>query len=246
MAQFRLRIAGHTAAVTSLFESTPHYFRPYLAEDEPEFSITVTWEDVEFERRFCTAEAIAEGFRFRDFPDTYLERAAVQRKFADHLFPLGIILFHGSAIAVEGEGYLFTARSGTGKSTHTRLWRECFGSRAVMVNDDKPFLEFSAGGVLVHGSPWSGKHGLDANICVPLKGICILERGSENRIRPMDAQEALPMLQKQSSPPSDPAQLYELQQRVQALARTVPLWHMTCTRDPQAARVAAGAMGCKI
>jgi serine kinase of HPr protein (carbohydrate metabolism regulator) len=54
-------------------------------------------------------------------------------------------LFHGSAIAVDGVGYLFTAKSGTGKSTHARLWRELLGARAVMVNDDKPLLRVTEG-----------------------------------------------------------------------------------------------------
>lgn len=246
MAQFRMRIAGHTALVASLFESTPHYFRPYLTQDTPEFSITVTWADVEYERNFCAEEARLEGFRFRNFPDPYLERAAIQRKFADYLFPYDCFLFHGSAVSVDAEGYLFTARSGTGKSTHTRLWREQFGSRAVMINDDRPFLQLTAAGVLVHGSPWSGKHGLDSNICVPLKGICLLERGTENRIRPMQFQEALPMLHKQSNPPSDPALQQKLNAMVEILGRSVPLWHMTCTKEPGAALVSYRAMSHRV
>lgn len=244
MAEFNMKIAGHTAAVRSLFESTPHYFRPYLTQDTPEFSIAVTWADVEYERNFCAEEARLEGFRFRDFPDTYLERAAVQRKFTEYLFDYDILLFHGSAVAVDGEGYLFTAKSGTGKSTHTRLWRELFGSRAVMVNDDKPFVHITRDGVRIFGSPWSGKHGLNANIDVPLKGICILERGKENRIRKLVQENAMDMLFKQAIPPMDPDKLSHYRELVNALAGATQLWHMTCNKEPEAAQAAYDAMSC--
>ena len=242
MAEFTMTIAGHTARVTSLFESTPQYFKPYLTEDTPQFFFTVTQADVDFERRFLYEEALEEGFRVRNFPDPFLERAAIQRKFAEALFDLDILLLHGSTICVDGHAYLFTARSGTGKSTHTRLWRETFGSRAVMVNDDKPFLKFTPEGVFACGSPWSGKHGLDSNITVPLQGICLLQRGAENRIRPASAEEVLPMLYKQANQPLDKDKLPRLASLVEQLCQTVPLWQMECTKDPAAAQVAFDAM----
>ena len=242
MAEFTMTIAGYAARVISLFESTPQYFRPYLTEDTPRFFFTVTQEDIAFEGRFLYEEALAEGFRVRNFPDPFLERAAIQRKFAEALFDLDILLLHGSTVCVDGRAYLFTARSGTGKSTHTRLWRETFGSRALMVNDDKPFLKFTPEGVFACGSPWSGKHGLDSNITVPLQGICLLQRGTENRIRPAQAEEVLPMLYKQAHQPLDEQKLPQLANLVERLSRTVSLWQMDCTKDPAAAQVAFDAM----
>lgn len=237
-----MRVAGHAALVHSLFESTPAYFRSYLTQESPEFSIMVTREDLLFEQQDALDEALAEGFRPRNFPDPYLERAAVQRQFAQYLFDRDTLLLHGSTIAVDGSGYLFTARSGTGKSTHTRLWRELLGSRAVMVNDDKPFLRISGSAVWAYGSPWSGKHGLDTNICVPLRGICLLERGQENRIRPAQAAELLPILQKQAYCPADPSRLPKFRQLVDMLAQSVPLWYLECNREPSAAMLSYQAM----
>lgn len=242
MAEFRLKIAGHTASVTSLFESTPQYFRPYLTEDSSEFSIAVTRENIIFEQADLLEEAHRDGFRPRIFTDPFLERAAIQRAFAEFLFDHNILLFHGSAIAVDGEGYVFTAHSGTGKSTHTRLWREVFGSRAVMVNDDKPFLELRGNAIWLHGSPWSGKHGLDTNISVPLKGICALERGTENHIQRAAAEAVLPMLQKQSYQPLNGEKYPRFFELVKLLSRRVPLWQMACTKEPEAAKMAYNAM----
>ena len=237
-----MKIAGHVAAVHALFDSTPQYCRAYLTQDPPDFSVTVRGEDLVFEQAELDAEAAEEGFRRRLFTDPFLERAAIQRAFAEHLFDRDILLTHGSCVAVDGYAYLFTARSGTGKSTHTRLWREVFGDRAVMINDDKPFLQLRPDGVFACGSPWSGKHGLDSNITLPLRGICILERGAENRIHPTTAEEALPMLLHQCYRPLDNAKASHLEALVRALAQRIPLWKMECTKDPEAATIAHSAM----
>lgn len=242
MAEFLMKIAGHTARITSLFESTPQYFKAYLTEDPPEFSIAVTREDIAFEQADLLEEAHRDGFKPRIFTDPFLERAAIQRAFAEFLFDFGILLFHGSAVAVDNEGYLFTAHSGTGKSTHTRLWKQVFGERAVIVNDDKPFLELTEAGILLHGSPWSGKHGLDANICVPLKGLCILERGTENTIRPATADEALGLLQKQAYRPINAEKEVEFLSLTHRLVALVSLWKLSCTKEQAAAQIAYNAM----
>ena len=242
MAQFKIKIAGSVAAVDSLFDSTPHYLKAYLTEDAPDFSVTVTESDLRFEQAELDKEALEEGFRRREFTDPFLERAAIQRAFAEFLFDRDILLVHGSTVAVDGRAYLFAAKSGTGKSTHTRLWRQVFGQRAVMINDDKPFLHLTDTGVIAFGSPWSGKHGLDTNISAPLAGICILQRGPENIIRPLSAEEALPRLHKEAYIPMDAEKYPKFQTLVEKLARQVPLWHMTCTKDPQAAQVAFDAM----
>ena len=242
MAEFTLQIAGHAAAVTGLFESTPHQFSRYLTDRAPDFAIRVTKEDLLFEQAELDREAAEEGFRRRCFTDPFLERAAIQRKFAEYLLNRSILLLHGSTVAVDGRAYLFTARSGTGKSTHTRLWMQQFAGRALMVNDDKPFLQITDTGVLAHGSPWSGKHGLDSNVCLPLAGICLLERGSENVIRPASPEEMLPMLFHESYEGQDPAIAETYRILVESVARQVPLWQMRCTRDPEAATVAHSAM----
>ena len=244
MAEFSMKIAGHTARVISLFESTPQYFRAYLTEDVPEFSFTVTQSHIDFEQADLLEEAHRDGFRPRVFTDPFLERAAIQRAFAEYLFDFDILLFHGSALSMDGLGYLFTAHSGTGKSTHTRLWREVFGSRVQMVNDDKPFLELTATGVILHGSPWSGKHGLDANISVPLQALCVLERGQENIVHPVSVTaDLLPMLRKQAYCPLAEEKTDRFLDLTQRLSQQIPLWQIACNKNPEAAQVAYRAMG---
>lgn len=115
------------------------------------------------------------------------------------------------------------------------------GIRVRMFTD--PFLKLTAGGVLACGSPWSGKHGLDSNITIPLQGICILERGQENHIQRITAEEALPMLLHQSYCPLEPSKRGRFEELVQQLAEKTPLWHMHCNMSPEAPLVSHRAMG---
>ena len=103
-------------------------------------------------------------------------------------------------------------------------------------------LKISSEGVLAYGSPWSGKHGLDTNICMPLKGICLLRRGGHNVIEPASSADCIGELLHQSFPAADPAGRQKVSSLVEQLVQLVPLWQMECTKDPAAALVSYEAM----
>lgn len=239
---FSVQIAGLVTRVQPLFFSTREYFRAYLTERPPAYSVEITGEDLLYEQEMAEREAVEEGLRIRKFTEPFLERASIQRKIARELLNRNTILLHGSTIGVDGGVYLFTAPCGTGKSTHTRLWREVFGGRTVMVNDDKAFLTIMDSGVLAFGSPWSGKHGLDTNVSLPLRGICFLRRGRENHIRRADPEGCIPELRHQCFVPEDAAGREMAYTQLERLSRRVPLWEMECTKEPDAARLAHSAM----
>ena len=242
MDAFTIEIAGLVTCVQPMFFSTREYCRSYLTEKRPEFYVEVTPEDLVRQQELLDQEADEEGLRRRKFTEPFLERAVIQDKLAQKLLERNTLLLHGSTVAVDGNAYLFTAPCGTGKSTHTRLWREVFGDRAVMVNDDKPFLKITTEGVLAYGSPWSGKHGLANNICVPLKGICLLQRGTENEIRPLAPEYGIALLREQAHIPEDSALRGSVFALVDALLEKVPLWEMSCNKEPVAAEIAYRAM----
>lgn len=242
MDAFTMQIAGLVTCVQPLFASTREYCRPYLTEKPAEFFISVSETDLIYEQEMAEKEAVEEGLRIRKFTGPFLERATIQRKIARELLNQDTVLVHGSTVGVDGGAYLFAAPCGTGKSTHTRFWREWFGSRAVMVNDDKSFLQIRPSGVYACGSPWSGKHGLGTNTCLPLKGICFLRRGEENVIAPGKPEVCLAELRHQSFLPEDPQGREKALALVDSLSRRVPLWEMACTKDPEAALVSYKAM----
>ena len=242
MTTFTISLAGFCVEINSIFETTRTFCRDYLCEATPEFSVTISPKDITFEREKSAKEDLLEGIPVRQFPDEYLETLAVYRKICAKLLERETLLFHGSAIAVDGVAYLFTAKSGTGKSTHTALWRQVFKDRAVMINDDKPLLKLTSDGVLVCGTPWNGKHGLGCNKKVPLKAICILERAKQNTIAPVDAVEALPMLLQQSFRTGTTEGTILLFNILDKLTQKVQLYRLGCNMDPQAAMVAYEGM----
>lgn len=241
MEQLTMKIAGTAVEVHFGFGSTREYFRAYLTDDPPEYTVEITEALRTEEQKRLDEEADREGLKRRIFSQPFLERAAIQRRIASILLQQDVLLLHGSTVAVDGRAWLFTASCGVGKSTHTRLWRELLGERAVMVNDDRAFLRRSPERYLAFGSPWSGKHGLDTNISANLAGICILSRGKENAIRPASPEEALAFLLGQMYLPEE-ASAGKIRELTRQLVRNVPVWQMNCNKEIEAAAMAYTVM----
>ena len=238
----KYKIADKVVEVTSIYNDVHEYCSDYLTDENTDYSTTTVQSDIDYEREKSAREDEIEGIPIRHFSDSYLEELAVYRKIAEQMISYDTILFHGSVIAVDGVGYLFTAKSGTGKSTHTRLWLEYFGDRAVMVNDDKPLLKITDSGVIAYGTPYNGKHRLGTNISVPLKAICILTRAAENHIEPITRKQAYTMLLQQVYRPADALKMTQTLTLVDRLADNVKLYRLGCNMDISAAQVAYEGM----
>ena len=238
------KIADKVIRIESLFGNVHEYCRGYTCREQiPDLDVVIHSEDLQYERKKAEAEAAISPNAYQGSPDGSLEILAVYRKIAER-FPLlyNTFLFHGSSVAVDGNAYLFTARSGTGKSTHTALWRKYLGERAVMVNDDKPLIRVCEEGSFIYGTPWCGKHRLGNNIQVPLRAICILERGKKNEIHRIEKREALPMLLQQSYRPSDIKALEKTVLLLSKMQENVLFFRLKCNMDPEAAEVSYGYM----
>lgn len=242
MTQGTFRMAGHTFSICSVYGEVQNLCREYACQDSPEFTIQTTVDDIRDEGRQSDETRRVEGLPPYTFNDSYLETLAVYRKLASRLLQENILLFHGSAVAVDGRCYVFTASSGTGKSTHASLWRKVLGDRAVMVNDDKPLIHIKDGKATVYGTPWNGKHHLGCNIAAPLCGIALLQRGEENSIRPVDIKEALPVLIQQTYLPKQEGLMIHFLELVGQLAQSSPLYSLRCNMEDDAARTAYEGM----
>lgn len=231
------KLADVPVQITSLYDEVQVMCAPYCTDEAPQLHIATTAADIKAEGRKSDEERRQEGLPEYHFPAPYLETLAVYRQLATELIAKGVLLIHGSVIAVDGEGYLFTALSGTGKSTHVRLWRELFGERAVMVNDDKPLVRVPHS-PLCYGTPWDGKHHLSTNIRVPLKAIVHLQRGKENHICQITPAEMLPVLLQQTFRPNTTLGTMQVLQLLDALSQRVKFYSLHCNMQPEAARVA--------
>ena len=238
----KYKIADKVIEVNSIYGKVHDYCKNYETDEKCDFSVTITPDDISEEKKRSDSEYAYEGLPLPNFSDELLEETAVYRKIAEIMPNYDTFVFHGSVIAVDGQGYLFTAKSGTGKSTHTRLWRKYFGDKAVMVNDDKPMLRVTDGGVIVYGTPYNGKHNLGCNICVPLKAICILTRGEKNSIVSVSKSEIYAMLLQQTYRPNDPVKMAKTLSLIDRMAEKVKLYKLSCNMDIEAAKVAYNAM----
>lgn len=239
--KFTISLAGIPIGVESIHEQVYALCRDYLTEEEPVFRVATTPENLCYEREKSRREALLEGRCPEAFSDSYLETLAVYRHIAVALLSHDTLLMHGSVVAVSGAAYLFTARSGTGKTTHTELWLRHIPG-AFIVNGDKPLLKLTDHGVSACGTPWAGKEGRNRNCMVPLAAICLLERGKENEIEPLRFAEAFPMLLQQSYRPREPQAMEKTLELLKQLGGAVRFYRLRCNREPEAALLAYEVM----
>lgn len=203
----------------------------YLS-DEAEPDICIPYDEKRMQ------ELIAGGASTVDSAENMLTADMFYTQLLEH----GGFMLHSSAVAVDGRAYLFSAPSGTGKSTHTRLWREVFGERAIIINDDKPALRIINGEVIAYGTPWSGKSDLNENMGVPVGGICVLERSEVNFIEPLDEAAAVFAILNQTLRPKGERLMSSLLGLLDEVIGRTPVWRMGCNISPEAARMAYEAM----
>lgn len=174
--------------------------------------------------------------------DATREYMEIGRQFYLNLISFDGMMLHASAVVVNGEAYLFSAPSGTGKSTHTNLWLEKFGDSAYILNDDKPAIRLMDGKAMAFGTPFSGKFDISRNIGVPIRGIAFLERSAENSCERMEQKQAIYSLMNQSIRPSNQMTYIRLLKVLDSVIRRVPVYTLKCNMDPEAAQVAYETM----
>lgn len=224
------RIAGLTVHMDT-WGRTLAQAKPYLVEDAARADITIPSFDMSGFQN-ATKEALEIG-----------EYNATAQVFYYHLLKYHGMMVHASAVVMDGKAYLFSAESGTGKSTHTSLWQQVFGEdRVKILNDDKPALRCEDGVWYAYGTPWSGKHDISVNIRVPLAGICMLERGEKNSIVPLEGPRAAYMILNQTPRHQHPALRQLLIENLADLLEKIPVYTLKCNMEPEAAQLSHGVM----
>lgn len=160
--------------------------------------------------------------------------------FAQYLLKYYGTYLHASAVILDGKAYLFSADSGTGKSTHTEKWVRLFGARYL--NDDKPALRLTKDGWMAYGTPWSGKHDLSNPEKAKLGAVAFVNRGEENTICRLTPQEAVPYFISQLLRYINADQMVLQLELLDRLLEAVPVFLLTCRNDDEAAFVARKAM----
>lgn len=228
------RIADVNVRVSCCDYAFRIYARDYSFDGvRPDFEVYVSRDDVNYERSQYGGELCT---------DSYLEALAIFRAISERMPKYDTFLFHGSAVSVDGLGYVFAAPSGTGKSTHAAMWCEMLGERAVMINDDKPMIRAELGHAEIFGTPFNGKHNKGNNIHVPLRAVCILSRGETNHIERIDSDEAYPLILRQTYRPHNHLMLAKTLTLLDRLKDSVRFYSLQCNMNPEATKVSWEAM----
>ena len=207
----------------------------YMAHfNEPDFIVSASNEEI-LKRAISIIgnERLKELSPF-DIELGDIESMIVHQKIADKMLQYNVILMHGAAIAVNNKCFIFTAPSGTGKTTHILNWLKLYPD-TIIVNGDKPLIDLDK--KIVYGTPWSGKEKMNTNCSVPLTGIVKLERGTENSLTKVEFKHMLPTLLQQSYLPDD-VTLYHKAIRLIGECNDIPCYNLICNMDVDSAKVA--------
>ena len=182
MCTYNYNLGGYVFRITSVHKYFSLYAKEYITNDKHQYEIEDTLEEL---------EEFSKAYAGEDVKN--IETLLIQKKVVDILLTNNVVNFHGSSLYLDNadNGYIFTAPSGTGKSTHVARLKEHYKDRLTIINDDKPFISKIGKSYYIYGSPWSGKSHISSNVKAKLKAILIIYQSKSNEISKMDNKEAI-------------------------------------------------------
>lgn len=219
------RIADLSVEINPKSVYTKQYISDYLVEDcKPDFKIEVNEDMLSYEK------TLVHGFDDGVYESTAIFRSLCLKVLESY----NGFFFHCSAVSLDGKAYLFTAPSGTGKSTHAQLWKAHFGDRLKIINDDKPIIRQSKNGFVAYGTPWNGKERRGENICGKIHGIFIIEQCKTNSVEKVKPASELGTLLSQTIRPKNAKLLSNLLAMLESLTMQVPIFRLKCNISDEA------------
>lgn len=224
---FCIEIADVTVRLCGQYPQTLAFCKDYLSlSTNEDFILTVTEEEIR-----CEYEKIGKAE-----PLTVCERYLFLKALLEKLPDYGKMVFHGSTVKAFGKGYIFTAPSGTGKSTHTALLKKHFDDEITIINGDKPIVGMKNGVPTVFPSPWCGKEGWQTKVEAPLGGIVLLRRSTENKIRRIEPGDYFKEIFYQIFKPERNEELIKMIEIMDEISRDIPFYLLECDISEEAAK----------
>lgn len=214
------RIADLNIGVENQCDFAKKYMKDYLVDDSNvDFVINVADSMVEYEKQIAVEKV----------PEPYYELTGILRAICEKILAeySGFFL-HCSCLLFDDKAIVFTAKSGTGKSTHARLWREILGDKVTMINDDKPIVRYIDGEFIIYGTPWNGKHALSNNIKAPIKAVYYLHQAKENKVAKSDPISSISKILSQTILPDNKSIMNNLLDMIEKLVCNIPMFDLYC------------------
>lgn len=226
MGIINIKIADILFNVETVFDYSEKYCKDYLINTNGDCLIKINLNDIQNEKQYI------ENNYFLDKED-YLESTALLRKIADQMPKYDGLLVHGAAISYKDKCYMFVAPSGTGKTTHIKLWMKHINDLKV-INGDKPIVRLIDGKPFVFGTPWCGKERYGYNECCKLDSIIILERGSKDSIARVNAKDYLNDIFNKVYMPTNQEMILKTIDLIDKIFSKVNVYKLECTMDDSA------------
>lgn len=226
-------IAGLRIRINNRFSFTDVFCRDWLSEDQfspCDMTVEPTEASLREEKRLSP-----------EYSDGYLENICIYRDICYRIPCRERMLLHSSVVEYDGCAYAFLGRSGTGKSTHSTLWKK-YLSQTEILNGDKPILRIVDNEFFVYGTPWRGKEGLGRNARAPLKALCFLKQKAENSLIPLKPKEANTLLFSQMLIPPDAENAAATLELADKLLSSVPIYLLGCDISEDAVKVSFEGM----
>ena len=230
--EFTAKIADLTVSISYTHSLIKTMCGEYLTEEAPMFSIEASKAHEEMLRNYFLGSS-------QIFSDAYIESYTLFDTFCTRVIDFDAAVFHAALISFDGQGVAFAALSGTGKTTHIRLWKKLFSDRVEIINGDKPLFTLRDGKFFASGMPWCGKENWGCNKTVPLKAVCFIERAEQNSISPLtENREIMSRLFLQLAMPEEQHLMVKYLEFANKLIKTVPFFLLRCNMDINAAYIA--------
>lgn len=226
-----VRFADITIGIKTDSDYMKHFCKDYLSDGEPLFFVSTT------------DEAIKKEMENTDEPTTpgYAEALCIYREIAEKIPLYDRLVFHGAAIEYNGKAYIFTAPSGTGKTTHIGLWKKYLGDKVKVINGDKPIISNFNSTITVYGTSYAGKERWQTNSFAPLCGICFLSQGKDNAICPISPSESFTKLYLQAYKPYTKEAMEKTISIIRSLC-LLPCFSLSCDMSEQAVKASFEAL----
>ncbi len=228
------RIADFNIKINNLYRYTTRICEKYKCDNENvdiDFEITPSSDDYDVYKE-----------KLEGYQEAVLESISIYRQIARKLLNYNGLILHAAVVDVDGKAYAFSAPSGTGKSTHIKLWQEAFRDKVSIVNGDKPIIRIIDGKIYAYGTPWCGKEGLNTNMRSELTSICFISRGKENSIKEIDKKEALSYIFTQLLMPETTEQSQSFFDILDTAFSKVKFYKLACNMEINAAITAYEGM----
>ena len=229
------KVSALDPPVGSLMDTPPgmHIYRDGEREIRYLRSVLDTWENaymrVDSQGREHEVQALQTQFK-----GALSAKLVLNCLGAEHLIArAGGFVFHCSYVERNGKAILFTAPSGTGKSTQADLWQEY--RDAEIINGDRAVIRLVDGKLMAEGIPFAGSSQYCVNKSLPIEAIVYLSQAKETSIRKLSGYEAFSRIWEGVSVNTwDKTDMEIVSGVVQAVARQIPVYHMPCTPDESA------------